>query len=95
MSPLLPDVLKSLINHPLTDKGLDAFLADWQNHANHRLMGKADKRGTQDARICCATGTACCTTNCVLSAHTVNAYVKDVEGFLAFLEAISAHPASG
>ncbi len=25
-----PDVIKSLINHPLTDKGLDAFLSDWQ-----------------------------------------------------------------
>lgn len=25
-----PNVLKSLINHPLTDKGLAAFLADWQ-----------------------------------------------------------------
>jgi len=30
VSTLPPDVLKSLINHPLTDKGLDAFLADWQ-----------------------------------------------------------------
>lgn len=25
-----PNVLKSLINHPLTDKGLAQFLADWQ-----------------------------------------------------------------
>ena len=25
-----PNVLKSLINHPLTDKGLATFLADWQ-----------------------------------------------------------------
>lgn len=25
-----PAVLKSLIKHPLTDKGLDAFLADWK-----------------------------------------------------------------
>ena len=24
-----PDVLRKLANHPLTDKGLDAFLADW------------------------------------------------------------------
>ncbi|MGB1551130.1 MAG: fructose-6-phosphate aldolase [Parvibaculales bacterium] len=30
VATLPPDVLKSLINHPLTDKGLDAFLADWQ-----------------------------------------------------------------
>ena len=25
-----PGVLKGLVKHPLTDKGLDAFLADWQ-----------------------------------------------------------------
>ena len=25
-----PSVLKSLVRHPLTDKGLDAFLADWK-----------------------------------------------------------------
>ena len=24
-----PSVLKSLVHHPLTDKGLAAFLADW------------------------------------------------------------------
>jgi len=24
-----PAVLKDLVKHPLTDKGLDAFLADW------------------------------------------------------------------
>lgn len=30
VATLPPDVLKSLIAHPLTDKGLDAFLADWQ-----------------------------------------------------------------
>ena len=24
-----PSVLKALFKHPLTDKGLDAFLADW------------------------------------------------------------------
>tara|TARA_B100000676_G_scaffold302037_1_gene350117 strand:+ start:7600 stop:8256 length:657 start_codon:yes stop_codon:yes gene_type:complete len=27
---LPPEVLLALFNHPLTDKGLDAFLADWQ-----------------------------------------------------------------
>ena len=26
---LPPEVLKALVKHPLTDKGLDAFLADW------------------------------------------------------------------
>lgn len=25
-----PNVIKSLVNHPLTDKGLDQFLADWK-----------------------------------------------------------------
>ena len=25
----LPPVLRSLFNHPLTDKGLAAFVADW------------------------------------------------------------------
>ena len=25
-----PDVIKGLVKHPLTDKGLDAFLADWK-----------------------------------------------------------------
>lgn len=25
-----PGILKALVTHPLTDKGLDAFLADWQ-----------------------------------------------------------------
>ena len=24
-----PDVIKSLVNHPLTDKGLDQFMSDW------------------------------------------------------------------
>ncbi len=28
---LPPEILRTLINHPLTDKGLEAFLADWQN----------------------------------------------------------------
>ena len=30
VATLPPDILRSLINHPLTDKGLAAFLADWQ-----------------------------------------------------------------
>ena len=29
VATLPPDVLRSLIKHPLTDKGLEAFLADW------------------------------------------------------------------
>ena len=30
VATLPPDVLRGLIKHPLTDKGLDAFLADWK-----------------------------------------------------------------
>jgi transaldolase len=30
VSTIPPNVVKSLINHPLTDKGLEAFLADWE-----------------------------------------------------------------
>ena len=30
VATLPPEVLRSLINHPLTDKGLATFLADWQ-----------------------------------------------------------------
>ena len=30
VATLPPDVLRKLFNHPLTDKGLAAFLADWQ-----------------------------------------------------------------
>jgi transaldolase len=29
VATLPPSVLRQLIKHPLTDKGLDAFLADW------------------------------------------------------------------
>ena len=25
-----PDILKKLVKHPLTDHGLEAFLADWK-----------------------------------------------------------------
>ena len=28
------NVLKQLFNHPLTDKGIEAFLADWENRKN-------------------------------------------------------------
>ena len=30
VATLPPDVLHSMFKHPLTDKGIDAFLADWQ-----------------------------------------------------------------
>ena len=37
---LPPNVLKQLYKHPLTDKGLDAFLADWQA-SGQSILGKA------------------------------------------------------
>jgi len=29
--------MKSLVKHPLTDKGLDSFLADWQKTGQKNL----------------------------------------------------------
>jgi len=37
---LPPNVLKQLYKHPLTDKGLDAFLADWKA-SGQSILGKA------------------------------------------------------
>ena len=34
-----PNVLKALVKHPLTDKGLDAFLADWAK-TGQTILGK-------------------------------------------------------
>jgi transaldolase len=34
-----PGVLKKLADHPLTDKGLDAFLADWAKTGQSILKG--------------------------------------------------------
>jgi transaldolase len=36
-----PDVLKKLVQHPLTDKGLAAFLADWK--ATGQTIGRKAK----------------------------------------------------
>ena len=30
LQPMPPAVLRNLAKHPLTDKGLEAFLADWK-----------------------------------------------------------------
>ncbi len=35
VATLPPAVLRSLFNHPLTDKGLSAFLADWAKTGQH------------------------------------------------------------
>ena len=39
VATLPPDVLKKLAHHPLTDKGLDAFLADWAKTGQDILKG--------------------------------------------------------
>lgn len=40
VATLPPNVLKSLVKHPLTDKGLDAFLADWKKTGQSILDSK-------------------------------------------------------
>jgi transaldolase len=37
-----PNVLRALYNHPLTDKGLAAFLADWEK-TGQSILGDADQ----------------------------------------------------
>jgi transaldolase len=39
VATLPPDVLKGLVKHPLTDKGLAAFLADWEKTGQSILDG--------------------------------------------------------
>ena len=36
---LPPDVLKKLLTHPLTDSGLERFLADWKTREDTRKKG--------------------------------------------------------
>lgn len=40
IATLPPTVLKSLVKHPLTDKGLDTFLADWKKTGQSILDSK-------------------------------------------------------
>lgn len=40
IATLPPNVLKSLVKHPLTDRGLDAFLADWKKTGQSILGSK-------------------------------------------------------
>ena len=44
-----PSVLRQLFAHPLTDKGLAAFLADWEKTGQSILDDKADARGREQA----------------------------------------------
>ena len=41
MATLPPAVLRQLYQHPLTDKGLDAFLKDWRQNRQSILVGRA------------------------------------------------------
>lgn len=34
-----PDVIKAMVNHPLTDKGLAAFMADWEKRGRKSCKG--------------------------------------------------------
>lgn len=44
VSTLPPSVLRQMFKHPLTDKGLDAFLADWQKTGQQILGDDASVR---------------------------------------------------
>ena len=55
-------------------------------------MGKADKRGAQDAAHLLRDWHSVLENQLRLSAHTVTAYLRDVGSFLAFLESHLGHP---
>ena len=55
-------------------------------------MGKADKRGIQDAAHLLRDWHSVLENQLRLSAHTVTAYLRDVGSFLAFLESNLGHP---
>lgn len=44
VATLPPAVLRQLYQHPLTDKGLAAFVADWAKTGQHILPGAGDKK---------------------------------------------------
>jgi transaldolase len=48
VATLPPGVLRQMFKHPLTDKGLDAFLADWAK-TGQTILTDADKQGAGDA----------------------------------------------
>ena len=43
-----PAVLRAMFKHPLTDKGLDAFLADWAK-TGQSILGKGGKQTRRSA----------------------------------------------
>jgi transaldolase len=44
-----PSVLKKLVQHPLTDRGLEAFLADWEKTGQSILAPSKDDRSREQA----------------------------------------------
>jgi transaldolase len=44
-----PSVLKKLVQHPLTDRGLEAFLADWEKTGQSILTPSKDDRSREQA----------------------------------------------
>ena len=47
VATLPPSVLRALFNHPLTDRGLDAFLADWAKTGQSILDKSDDKQASR------------------------------------------------
>ena len=50
VATLPPEVLRKLFSHPLTDKGLAAFLADWEKTGQTILGPTAKERGRERAQ---------------------------------------------
>jgi transaldolase len=50
VATLPPGVLRALFKHPLTDKGLDAFLADWQKTGQSILTNAGDANDAKPQR---------------------------------------------
>ncbi len=51
VATLPPNVLTKLANHPLTDKGLAAFLADWEKHRPVDPGRWRDSRGLRHGKV--------------------------------------------
>ncbi len=48
VATLPPKVLRQMFKHPLTDKGLDAFLADWEKTGQSILDRSGGQRGAAE-----------------------------------------------
>ncbi len=45
-----PAVLRAMYRHPLTDKGLDAFLADWEKTGQSILKDESEQANVETKR---------------------------------------------